>query len=78
MPVELVTQPNYVVLHAYAAAMLCFGLGGVSIFTLVGQSFLLWFPAAFVLNLFGMFVLWNYPVGAAAGASILAWTDKSD
>merc|ERR1719198_344403 len=62
MPVELITQPNYVVLHTYAAALLCFGLGGGSIFSLLGQYFLLWFPATFVLNLLGLFMVWNYPV----------------
>ena len=63
------------VVHVYAVALLVFGLGGGSIFSLpyLGQRFLLWCPAIFAGNLLCIFFGWDYPAGAAAGAANIAW-----
>jgi len=75
MPCEMITMPNYMVLHVYAVALLVFGLGGGSLFSLpyLGQRFVMWCPAIFVGNLLCMLVGWDNPVGAAAGAANIAW-----
>lgn len=75
MACEMITQPNYAVLHTMIAALVRFGLGGGSLFAIpgLGQAFYLWAPIIFVCHLLFLFVGWDYPIGAAAGKLNLAW-----
>ena len=78
MLVEAVTQPNYCVIHLFAAQLLCFGCGGGSLLTLpyIGQNFLAWFALLFVGNGFALFVGWDFPAGAASAVCNLAYNKE--
>jgi len=78
MLVEAVTQPNYCVIHFFAAQLLCFGCGGGSLLTLpyIGQNFLAWFALLFVGNGFALFVGWDFPAGAASAVCNLAYNKE--
>ena len=80
MLVEVVTQPNYTVLHVYSVALLSFGLGGGSIFALpyIGMNFLAWFALLFFINGVFMFTLWDYPAAKAAASCNLAYNTKTE
>jgi len=80
MPCEMVTQPNYTVIHLMAVSLTWFVCGGGSLFAPAMEplmGFLFWCPALLVGTVI-MSLLWDVPVGAAAGQCNLAWNGPKE